>query len=272
MQTMWGPLPCAAPKPKHYCELFPLFLVTIIMSTTRPGALSISSARAGRFAGQAISPRTPSSRASAHFRTDSMLREPLLASSDANYEFDTSSEEALSSAVNGTRTLAGQGFTPSTIRALLLGSLITAFALALSVLHLYSKNVEQISDVSVTHNSSMTLAHIISYENYTVFPLQPEQYLAECRALTGNFMPNTGYWTTPSMGIADVVHPLDDGRTDVCLSTITYMLDGRVGLMADLALVAQTAAMAREVWLVDNMSPYHRLTKESFTAKQNIFH
>jgi hypothetical protein len=54
------------------------------------------------------------------------------------------------------------------------------------------------------------------------------------------------------MGVLDVAHHDDNKvaqgqRMAVCTSTITYMLDGEVGLLADLALMAQTAALAREV-------------------------
>ena len=42
-------------------------------------------------------------------------------------------------------------------------------------------------------------------------------------------------------------HLPEGERTKVCSKTITYMLDGHVGLAADLALMAQAAAMAREV-------------------------
>lgn len=42
--------------------------------------------------------------------------------------------------------------------------------------------------------------------------------------------------------------PNKPGKGDkICASTMTYMLDGKVGLMADLALMAQVAALAREV-------------------------
>jgi len=51
-------------------------------------------------------------------------------------------------------------------------------------------------------------------------------------------------------------YKLPEGEpTTVCKSTITYMLDGKVGLVADLALMAQTAALARErnrTFLVDD--------------------
>lgn len=68
-------------------------------------------------------------------------------------------------------------------------------------------------------------------------------------------MHHLGYWVTPEHGIMDVAHHddvtdyhLPEGeRTTVCSSTVTYQLDGHVGLVAELALMAQAAALAREV-------------------------
>lgn len=97
---------------------------------------------------------------------------------------------------------------------------------------------------------SLDTEHIISYENYTHFPLDPMEYLAECDKLVGEL---TGpYWS----GQKDVIHhgtnsgkyPVAEGLpTQICSETITYMLDGHVGLLADLALMAQAAGLAREV-------------------------
>lgn len=92
--------------------------------------------------------------------------------------------------------------------------------------------------------------NIISYENYTHFPLDPMEYQAECEKLL--FEVNAPYWS----GQEDVVHhgakpgkyPVAEGLpTRICSKTITYMLDGYVGLLADLALMAQAAGLAREV-------------------------
>ena len=95
--------------------------------------------------------------------------------------------------------------------------------------------------------------HILSYENYTRFPLDPLEYKAECRKLMGDVMGAMEFWS----GKEDVVHhdkidpglyPTPEGlATQFCHKTITYMLDGHVGLMADLALMAQAAGLAREV-------------------------
>jgi len=95
--------------------------------------------------------------------------------------------------------------------------------------------------------------HIISYENYTRFPLDPLEYKAECHKLVGDVMGAMEFWS----GEEDVVHhdevdpgpyPTPEGLpTQFCDKTITYMLDGHVGLLADLALMAQAAGLAREV-------------------------
>ncbi|OBZ79230.1 hypothetical protein A0H81_01390 [Grifola frondosa] len=104
---------------------------------------------------------------------------------------------------------------------------------------------------------------LISYENYTRFPLSRTEYRYECNKIMGGFMHHGDYWDAHVMGPLDVVHHddvtnyhLPEGqRTQVCSKTLTYMLDGHVGLMADLALMAQAAALARErgrTFLVDD--------------------
>lgn len=94
--------------------------------------------------------------------------------------------------------------------------------------------------------------HIISYENYTHFPLDPMEYKEECHKLMGEVIGPMEYWS----GQKDVIHhevnpgkyPVAEGLpTQTCSKTITYMLDGHVGLLADLALMAQAAGLAREV-------------------------
>lgn len=106
--------------------------------------------------------------------------------------------------------------------------------------------------------------HAISYENYTQFPLTGMQYRDECdKIMSGKFMHHTSYWDPPMGGVMDVPHHddvtdyhLPEGeRTKVCSKTVTYQLDGTVGLAADLALMAQAAALARErnrTFLVDD--------------------
>jgi hypothetical protein len=91
--------------------------------------------------------------------------------------------------------------------------------------------------------------NIISYENYTHFPLDPLEYREECHKIVGYIMGPMEYWS----GEQDVVHP-DEFKSGkhpaeggICSKTITYMLDGHVGLLADLALMAQVAGLARLV-------------------------
>jgi hypothetical protein len=121
-----------------------------------------------------------------------------------------------------------------------------------------------------SHLHPVNASEFISYENYTQFPLLPSQYVEvrvicgmskalrscvqqECNKKMGNMMQPVPYWTpdlTNHIGPMDVYHV---NEPDVCESSITYMLDGKVGLLADLALLAQTAALAREVgslWVV----------------------
>ncbi|PVF96089.1 hypothetical protein CPB86DRAFT_527541 [Serendipita vermifera] len=104
----------------------------------------------------------------------------------------------------------------------------------------------------------------IDYMNYTKFPLDPYEYEEECWKVSqrhGSAMHHGHYWDTiTTYGLLpewradgrlerhplDVWHPKKPGEDGVCSSTITYMLDGEVGLFYDLALLAQTAAFARE--------------------------
>ncbi|KAI1793080.1 hypothetical protein LXA43DRAFT_1127471 [Ganoderma leucocontextum] len=104
---------------------------------------------------------------------------------------------------------------------------------------------------------------LISYANYTSFPLSGNEYRAECNKLMGGFMRHGEYWEPPHGGSMDVEHHDDNTNyhlpegelTKVCSKSITYLLDGHVGLVADLALMAQTAAFARErnrTFLIDD--------------------
>jgi hypothetical protein len=96
-------------------------------------------------------------------------------------------------------------------------------------------------------HTASTSKHTISYANYTSFPLTPLQYLAECyKWQRGMDRMVGGYWYVPPEGGMDVEHP-ESGGKKVCTNTVTYMLDGYVGLSADLALMAQAAALAAEV-------------------------
>ena len=95
------------------------------------------------------------------------------------------------------------------------------------------EDYDQYGEVQDDH-SNVTL---ISYENYTTFPLTLKEYKAECRRVNKE-MRHMAYWTDMMM---DVPHSSASG---VCKSTVTYMLGAEVGLMGELALLAQVAALA----------------------------
>jgi hypothetical protein len=99
-------------------------------------------------------------------------------------------------------------------------------------------------------------------------PAHPSEYVAQCRKLNNGFMSHGDYWGEPSpdmkmgsiLDVEDDDDTVDDkymlpegGRTAVCSKTITYLLDGEVGLLADLALIAQVAALAREVCISSSL-------------------
>lgn len=100
----------------------------------------------------------------------------------------------------------------------------------------------------VNSSTSLDPSLFISYANYSSFPLLSTQYVDECYKMNpGGRMKLMRYWGEDGMHVMDVPH--NDRRPGVCSSTITYMLDGRVGLGSDLTLMAQVAALAREVRL-----------------------
>lgn len=156
---------------------------------------------------------------------------------------------------------------------LVVGSLVAGFLLILVVfsydrpekLHKYfgakapGNGTSSSESSAPAENTTSPIAphNLISYVNYTKFPLLASEYRAECYKLNSGYMSHGKYWEPHEMGVMDVVHHdskddyrLPEGQTTaVCSSTITYMLDGEVGLIADLALMAQAAALAREVRL-----------------------
>ena len=100
----------------------------------------------------------------------------------------------------------------------------------------------QLSPHAAAHTAANV--HVLTYENHTKFPLTGLEYLVECAKQHKTFMSHGDYWDVGPMGSMDVEHHED---ASICSSTITYMLDGTVGLTADLALMAQAASLAREV-------------------------
>jgi hypothetical protein len=84
-----------------------------------------------------------------------------------------------------------------------------------------------------------------SSNEFVIPPLHPIEYLKSCAKVHEEYMHHGDYWDTnidPDMHNTATTQP-----APVCSTTITYVLDGTVGLAADLALMAQAAALAREV-------------------------
>jgi len=111
---------------------------------------------------------------------------------------------------------------------------------------------EDLSMPSVSLRPNPLDPYLITYDNYTNFPLLATEYLAECNKLMGGFMHHGAYWANKQKDVPHREqideHGLPEGfRNAICNSTITYMLSGSVGLLADLALMSQVAALAREV-------------------------
>ncbi|EJU02828.1 hypothetical protein DACRYDRAFT_65986 [Dacryopinax primogenitus] len=69
------------------------------------------------------------------------------------------------------------------------------------------------------------------------------EYAAECWKLNQKPHDHGDYWAPDHHGVHDVIHY---DSPNICSSSITYMPDGEIGLVADLALIAQLAGMARE--------------------------
>ncbi|OCH90049.1 hypothetical protein OBBRIDRAFT_793667 [Obba rivulosa] len=143
---------------------------------------------------------------------------------------------------------------PLILGSILAGLLLSMIAVSLrkpgAIETIWGQKAEEDLDTPVSYVDSVPPeGRVISYENYTRFPLTGSEYLRECTNVMGGFMHHMGYWLPPKMGPLDVPHHdaiAGDGHPIACSSSITYMLDGHVGLAADLALMAQAAGMARE--------------------------
>ena len=193
-----------------------------------------------RFDADSLVPRTPHSRSGLFDEVD--LGIPADTTEDMDEDDLSDSDPLLGN--NNTQGPPDSLFQPATAtkplskgtRFSILGLTVVLF-LGFFIGVTYRKSGPAVSDnhgeVQI-ENSNITL---ISYENYTTFPLAPGQYRAECRKAREG-MRHMAYWADMMM---DVPHSPDSG---VCRSTVTYMLGSGFGLMGELALLAQVAALA----------------------------
>lgn len=132
---------------------------------------------------------------------------------------------------------------------LAIGTVVALLLFGLWVLSIKQPEVlQQVIGTSNSTNDASSLAsiHGIDYSNYTAFPLTSVQYEEQCWKVQSKMKGHGRFWDVmPGMDL-DVPHAnAKDGK--VCSSTITYLLDGSTGLVLHLAIIAQLAAMAREV-------------------------
>ncbi|KAI0347827.1 hypothetical protein BDW22DRAFT_1349892 [Trametopsis cervina] len=207
--------------------------------------------------------------------------EPLLASS-ASTSFPTSGYRSRGDDVDARRSSRtspwGKHLTGKTILSnipLLAGAIAGGILFSLIIVSFrrpdvldeaigYTTHTDAVQDLTSSQTSKPSHATIIdtvpppelriSYENYTKFPLTGKQYRNQCTTMMGGKMKPGDYWDLPPHGVMDVAHHdevpdyyIPEGiPAKVCSKTLTYQLDGHVGLVADLALMAQAAALARE--------------------------
>lgn len=205
-------------------------------------SIPLRAVSSSRFDGDNLVPRTPHSRSGRFDEVD--LGIPEGATEDIYYDDLSDSDPLLRNDI--TDGPPDSRLQPATARPLSDGTrfsiigLTVALVLVFLVGLAYRKSGQAVYDhygeVEGEH-SNLTL---ISYENYTTFPLAPEQYRAECRKVHRG-MQHMAYWTDMMM---DVPHSPALG---VCKSTITYMLGSQVGLIGELGVLAQVAALADSV-------------------------
>ncbi|THV06043.1 hypothetical protein K435DRAFT_773532 [Dendrothele bispora CBS 962.96] len=243
------------------------------MSRPRP-LTNLSSGRANTSEYQALTPRTPHSRAG---RAEEAYQPAQLDLDDDDEEDGTNLADAghqqvplLSSASDtfpptgyrnlgddrshGTKFAMGPKgkWVMDKMRSnlpVLAGSLLASVLLFLAVVS-YERpgELEKYVGAKVPSNSTTTGSNT---SEFVSVPLPPTEYVKECYEAHEKHPKFGDYWDATENDY-DVAHTED---AQVCSSTITYMLDGRIGLLSDLALMAQAAALARErnrTFLVDD--------------------
>ena len=204
---------------------------------------AVSSARENQ---EGLAPRTPHSRSGLFDEADLRIptgegtdsdgisdSDPLLGNDGGAHDpFDSLSQSSAPNSLTSSTRFSIISLTVVVFAVFLLGLIYRKF----------EHDLETYGDASDGHWGFGS----ISYENYTRFPLTAKQYRAECRKIHSGGMRHMGYWVDMMM---DVPHPsfASNSGSGICKSTVTYMLGSEVGLMGDLALLAQAAALADSV-------------------------
>ena len=205
-------------------------------------------------------PRTPRSRSGRFDEAD--LRLPTDTGEDANSDGQSDSDPLLGNDGGAEEPpdspLQSTTFNPLTsgTRFSIVGVTVMVFLVFLAGVVYRKFEDEEAAYDHVVHDGHSSYS-LISYENYTKFPLTPKQYRAECRKIHEGGMRHMAYWTDM---MVDVLHPPFAPGSDegVCTRSVTYMLGSEVGLMGDLALLAQVAALADSVspWMLQSSDVY----------------
>jgi hypothetical protein len=199
---------------------------------------AVSSARSD---GDSLVPRTPHSRSGRFDEVD--LAMPVDATEDMDDDDLSDSDPLLGNEATERPPGPPQ---PTTAKPLSDGMRFSIIGMTAALLFVflvgvaYHKSIQEAYDQHGEVQNEHSNITLISYENHTTFPLTPKQYQAECRKVNKE-MRHMAYWTDMMM---DVPHSSAYG---VCKSTVTYMLGAEVGLMGELALLAQVAALADSV-------------------------
>lgn len=141
---------------------------------------------------------------------------------------------------------------------LLLGTLLACFLLGLIVLsYKHPGQLQEFVSAKGSRPSSITDEAVKTISSPPTVPLHPSEYVSRCRKLNSGFMSHGDYWDESPMdmgmdSIGEAVEETSEKRYKLpegimCSKSITYLLDGEVGLLADLALISQVSALAREV-------------------------
>ena len=216
-------------------------------------------------------PRTPHSRSGRFDEAD--LAVPTDTGEDADSDGQSDSDPLLGNN-NGAEEPPDSPLQSATFDPLTSGTRFSTVGVAVMVFLVflagvvYRKSEEEAGYDHRVHGGHSSYG-LISYENYTKFPLTPKQYRAECRKIHEGGMRHMAYWTDMMM---DVLHPPFAPGSDegVCTRTVTYMLGSEVGLMGDLALLAQVAALAD---LVSPWMPQSSVTSlKAFIVTSNNEH